>query len=101
MPKFTKASNLKQTEAKLKRIGRVEDVIETLENRRLTLPELSARMDIPEHAVERLLLELQEYGIITKTRKASNRKHWVYQVTKPSRIESLKADMMSSPQASD
>jgi len=48
-------------------------------------------------------VELCDYGILRKTRGACGARGVVatWTVHKPSNIESLKADMMSSPQAAD
>jgi len=101
MPDFTKAQNVTRTDAKLLRAGRAKDVIDTLQNQRMTLPEIAEESGIGENALERLLPELQRYGILAEVTHKGHHGRWKYSVSKPSKIESLKADLMADPQASD
>jgi len=96
MSSYDKATEIKETHAKMNRIGQAQDVINALQNRKLTRPEVAAKTGIPESQIRHLLPELKEYEIIEGSYASRVDDMMVYSVNKPSKIESLKADMMGA-----
>ena len=93
-------TEISQPHSKAVRIGKLRVVIDTIRNRELTREEIAAECELSVYALDRVLPEFEDYGILRVPDKAPG-SPYRYRIHNTGKIEDFKTELFADPQASD